>query len=97
MLLQPLVENAIKYAIELRKSGGKICIRAKQLNERLLLEVIDNGQETQNKVSDGFGIGLSNTKARLSAMFNGDFEVKITNAVAGGTTVSISIPFEKKI
>ena len=97
MLLQPLVENAIKYAIELRKSGGKICISAKQINDRLLLQVIDNGQESHDKVSDGFGIGLSNTKARLSAMFNGDFEVNITDTAEGGTMVAISIPFEKKV
>lgn len=95
MLLQPLVENSIKYAIELRKAGGKICISAKQVADRLLIQVADNGQESQGKVSDGFGIGLSNTKARLSAMFNGDYQVNITDADEGGTLVSISIPFEK--
>lgn len=96
MLLQPLVENAIKYAIELRKSGGKIKISAKKSTDRLLIQVVDNGQESQGKVSDGFGIGLSNTKARLSAMFNGDYEVNITDTDEGGTMVSISIPFEKQ-
>lgn len=95
MLLQPLVENAIKYAIELRKSDGKIRISAKQVGERLLIQVADNGQESQGKASNGFGIGLKNTQARLSAMFNGDYEVDITNTSDGGTTVAISIPFEK--
>ncbi|WP_241238723.1 histidine kinase [Colwellia sp. Arc7-635] len=95
MLLQPLVENAVKYAIELRKSGGKIRISAKKVAERLTIEVADNGQESQSKVSDGFGIGLSNTKARLSTMFNGDYDVIISDTEEGGTTVSISIPFEK--
>ncbi|ASP47068.1 sensor histidine kinase [Cognaticolwellia beringensis] len=96
MLLQPLVENAIKYAIELRKSGGKIRISAKKSTDRLLIQVIDNGQESQGKVTDGFGIGLSNTKARLSAMFNGDYEVNITDTDEGGTMVFISIPFDKQ-
>lgn len=95
MLLQPLVENAIKYAIELRKSGGIIRIAAKQLAGRLVIQVADNGQETPVKVSDGFGIGMSNTKARLNAMFGGDYHVDITNTKDGGTLVSISIPYEK--
>jgi sensor histidine kinase YesM len=95
MLLQPLVENAIKYAIELSKVGGTICIKAEKITERLIIKVIDNGQESKNKVSDGFGIGMSNTKARLSAMFNGDYDVNISNIDNSGTTVSISIPFEK--
>ncbi len=95
MLLQPLVENAIKYAIELRKSGGKIRIVAKKVAERLLIQVADNGQETQIKVSDGFGIGMSNTKARLNAMFSGDYHVNISDSDEGGTMVSISIPYEK--
>lgn len=94
MLLQPLVENSIKYAIELRKQGGIIKINARKIADRLLLNVIDNGQEVTQKVSDGFGIGMSNTKARLDAMFNGDYKIDILEG-DDGTTVSISIPFEK--
>ncbi|SEL44510.1 Histidine kinase-, DNA gyrase B-, and HSP90-like ATPase [Colwellia chukchiensis] len=95
MLLQPLVENAIKHAIELRKSGGEIRISAQQVAERLLIEVADNGQQQSAPASDGFGIGLTNTKARLSAMFAGNYHVNIANAEQGGTVVSISIPFEQ--
>jgi len=94
MLLQPLVENSIKYAIELRKQGGVIQINARKVADRLLLNVIDNGQEFTKKVRDGFGIGMSNTNARLDAMFNGDYKIDIIES-HDGTTVSISIPFEK--
>jgi two-component system LytT family sensor kinase len=55
--------------------------------------VIDNGQAISQKVSDGFGIGISNTKARLDAMFNADFKVDINESDGNGTTVFISIPF----
>lgn len=95
MLLQPLVENAIKYAIELRKSGGSIHILAHELDNRLVVQVIDNGQESLVKVSDGFGIGMTNTKERLNAMFSGDFSLDIIKTDVGGTNVSISIPYEK--
>lgn len=95
MLLQPLVENAIKFAIELRKEGGSIIIQAQKVHDRLMLKVIDDGQGLNKKLNEGFGIGMSNTKARLDAMFNGDFDVDLANSENGGATVLISIPFEK--
>jgi len=94
MLLQPLVENAIKYAIEPCKEGGRVCISTQKVDGRLVLMVIDDGQELKKVVSDGFGIGISNTKARLDAMFNSDYNVTITSGDHGGTSVLISIPFE---
>ncbi|XPF94369.1 sensor histidine kinase [Colwellia sp. RE-S-Sl-9] len=95
MLLQPLVENAIKYAIELRKEGGTITIQAKKVNERLVIKVIDDGRELNKKMREGFGIGITNTKARLDAMFNGDFDINLANSEEGGATVLISIPCEQ--
>ncbi|MCJ8319565.1 MAG: histidine kinase [Colwellia sp.] len=96
MLLQPLVENSIKYAIEPRKKAGFITISAKKVNERVLIDVIDNGNGNNEKVThglgNGLGIGMSNTKARLDAMFNGDYEFNIANNNDNGTTVTISIP-----
>jgi len=96
MFLQPLVENSIKYAIELRKKGGIISIEAANVNNKLLLKVIDNGQDLNENVRSGFGIGMSNTKARLDAMFNSDYSVTIDENFNHGTTVSITIPFETK-
>lgn len=93
MLLQPIVENAIKYAIEPRKEKGLIIIKAEMLDDRLLISVIDDGNEAHKKVSKGFGIGISNTKARLDAMFNGDYIVNMVENENQGTKVSISIPF----
>ena len=97
MLLQPLVENAIKYAIESRKEGGCITINAAQRGSRLILHVIDNGDGNKKSVSTGFGIGMSNTKARLDAMFNGDYKVDIAENELNGTTVTISLPFERRV
>jgi len=107
MLLQPLVENAIKYAIEPSKEGGSVFISTQKVLDRLVLLVIDNGKEFTEKSNEGFGIGISNTKARLDTMFNGDYQVTIsrdqhseqstanTNNIKNGTKVYISIPFEK--
>ena len=63
---------------------------------KLLLKVIDNGQDLNENVRSGFGIGMSNTKARLDAMFNSDYSVTIDENFNHGTTVSITIPFETK-
>jgi two-component system LytT family sensor kinase len=95
MLLQPLVENSIKYAIEPRKTAGTIIITARKHEGRLVLHVLDNGDGQNNTVSNGFGIGMSNTKARLNAMFNGNYDIEITDNAQKGTTVAISVPFEK--
>jgi sensor histidine kinase YesM len=93
MLLQPLVENAIKYSIEPRKDKGLITVSAKLAADRLVISVIDEGSAVNNKNIKGFGIGISNTKARLDAMFNGDYQVDMIEHENQGTKVSISIPF----
>jgi len=102
MFLQPLVENAIKYAVEPQKSGGSIYISTQKVKDRLVLNVIDDGKELNEKINEGFGIGISNTKARLEVMFNGDYQVDIgrgkftdkSTETKVGTKVTISIPFE---
>ena len=94
MLLQPLVENSIKYAIEPRKKSGVITITAEKLADRLVIDILDNGNGQNNEVSNGFGIGMTNTEARLDAMFNGDYEMNITKNSNQGTTVTISVPYE---
>lgn len=96
MLLQPLIENAIKYAIEPRKEGGSITISAKKEGQRLILRVLDNGDGITGTVRTGFGIGISNTKARLDAMFNGDYQINVAENQQQGTAVTISVPYEIK-
>mgnify|MGYP000450366586 CR=1 FL=1 len=95
MLLQPLVENAIKFAIEPNKLPGTIIIMAKHECDRLVLKIIDDGEGIKPKSKAGFGIGLTNTKARLDAMFNNNYEINISQGDNKGTEVYISIPFEK--
>ncbi|TYK67474.1 histidine kinase [Colwellia echini] len=92
MLLQPLVENAIKYAIEPRKRGGKITIKATCVNHKLNLQVLDDGHGNNAKAQQGFGIGISNSKARLDAMFNGDYEVHLLSRFEEGVTVEVIMP-----
>jgi two-component system LytT family sensor kinase len=89
-ILQPLVENAIKYGVAPRAAGGNIVIRAYTERQSLMLEVEDDApaQSVQQK---GFGIGLNNTRQRLVALYGAgkNFEL-VRHAV--GTIARIRIP-----
>lgn len=95
MLLQPIVENAIKYAIEPRKEAGFVSIKARVKDKRLHIYVKDDGIGMNEKVSNGFGIGMSNTRKRLDTMFNGDFTITMKDNYSTGTCIFISIPYNQ--
>ena len=89
-ILQPLVENAIKYGVAPRADGGNIVIRAYQGSAGLMLEVEDDAPAgtAQQK---GFGIGLSNTRSRLEALFGEGKHFELVREGAG-TIARICIP-----
>jgi LytS/YehU family sensor histidine kinase len=96
MLLQPIVENSIKHAIEPRKDGGCIVIQVRTNGNRLKLLITDQGKTPGTARRQGFGIGMSNTRARLDAMFGGDFQFSINDDQRGGTSVVIDIPLHRE-
>jgi LytS/YehU family sensor histidine kinase len=89
-LLQPLVENAIKYGVAPRTSGGSIVIRAYAKDDALLLEVEDDAPEALPG-KEGFGIGLSNTRARLETLFGIRQKFELVRA-GTGTIARIRLP-----
>jgi two-component system LytT family sensor kinase len=104
MLLQPLAENAIKYAIAPSESGGTIRVSAQLKDSRLVLSVEDSGSERLGVSSDtlelsesGAGIGLSNTRERLKNLFSNDFELLVTDSPLGGLCFSVAIPATESI
>ena len=104
MLLQPLAENAIKYAIAPSESGGTIRVSAQLKESRLVLSVEDSGSERLGVSSDtlelsesGAGIGLRNTRERLKNLFSNDFELLVTDSPLGGLCFSVAIPATESI
>ena len=104
MLLQPLAENAIKYAIAPSESGGTIRVSAQLKDSRLVLSVEDSGLERLGVSSDtlelsesGAGIGLRNTRERLKNLFSNDFELLVTDSPLGGLCFSVAIPATESI
>ncbi|HRE16362.1 MAG TPA: sensor histidine kinase, partial [Rhodocyclaceae bacterium] len=90
MLLQPLVENAIQHGIEPQVAGGRIDITATQQAAGLDIEVRDTGAGFGDE--PGNGIGLSNIRARLAALFGEAGHLEIAEHVDGGVLATLRIP-----
>jgi len=94
LLLQPLVENAIRHGISKTESGGAIVVSSTRVNGRLHIEVSDNGPGFQNGfASSSSGIGLKITRERLQALYGTDHDFQVHSAPGSGTAVVIDIPF----
>lgn len=102
LLLQPLIENAIKYAIAPMENGGIISLNVEKNDNRLSITMCDNGpglNETGEKPiydEKSSGVGLANTKNRLKELYPSDHNIDIKNREEGGVKISIDIPFELK-
>jgi sensor histidine kinase YesM len=97
LILQPIVENAIRHGIAEQESNGRIEIRASRRNGWLQLQVRDNGSGIPTSSPDQFkqGIGLKNTKARLEQHFGAEHRFELVNSDSGGLEVLIAIPFRE--
>jgi two-component system, LytTR family, sensor kinase len=96
MLLQPLVENAIRHGIERRVSGGTIAVSATAVGEQLQIHVLDNGVGVPRnwRMENATGLGLRVTRERLEALYPECSEDAFTirRRETGGTEVAIRIP-----
>jgi signal transduction histidine kinase len=96
LILQPIVENAVRHGIAPYGCGGEIAVRAARENERLLLTVEDSGPGILVERLDApapAGLGLANTRARLSQLYGTARHLTLENLSGGGFQVRIEIPF----
>ena len=93
LLLQPLVENAIRHGIEPQAKPGQVRLLARRVDDQLRLEVRDNGVGLPQGGLEAEGVGLANTRARLQQLYGDDQKIEFANAADGGLVVSVSIPF----
>jgi hypothetical protein len=94
LILQPLVENAIRHGINIRPDAGIVQIRATVENEILRIQVSDDGPGLDHTFKKG--IGLTNTEARLKQLYGSAHKFELTNQPAGGLLVTIEIPFNDR-
>jgi signal transduction histidine kinase len=95
LLLQPLVENAIRHGIAPKIAGGRVEIAAAREDDRLRLVVRDNGRGLAADTLDAFntGVGLSNTRSRLQHLYGDRHHFDFQRPPGGGLAVSVTIPF----
>jgi two-component system LytT family sensor kinase len=91
LVLQPIVENAIRHGISERRDSGQILISAHRDNGRLVMRVQDDGIGINGAHEER--VGLSNTRARLQTLYGNDHELKLEPAPGGGTLATVSIPY----
>lgn len=98
LLLQPLVENAVKHALEPTRKDTLIRIDARRAGDQLHLVVADNGSGPVDTGSQtaGHGIGLKNTRARLQELYGGDHFFSIERGSQGGCVVTIKLPYHEQ-
>jgi len=98
MLLQPLVENAVKHGLAGRERGGCVAVAARRDGEWLALEVRDDGvglAAAAARGAPGAGIGTANTRARLAQLYGDAHALEIAPADGGGTRVSLRLPWHE--
>jgi hypothetical protein len=95
LLLQPLVENAIRHGVGRRQAPGRIEIQAARRGERLDLRIRDNGPGLNGEAETALrsGVGLANTAARLEQLYPGRHRFDVGNRAEGGFEVALEIPF----
>lgn len=94
MLLQPLVENAVRHGIEPKLAGGEISIRSRIDAGELSIEVADTGVGlgTASEFLPAAGTGLANVSARLATLFGDTGRLTLTSNTDGGATATLTLP-----
>jgi LytS/YehU family sensor histidine kinase len=96
LILQPLVENAIKHGIAKRAKGGTIRVAGARDNDQIRLSVYNDGPNLPAAWdSTGGGIGLSNLRARLEILYGSGFALVLRNMNAGGVEALVLLPLRE--
>ncbi len=90
-VLQPLVENAFRHGLALKQTAGRVAVRAVRDDGDLVLTVRDNGHGPVNAVREG--VGLTNTRARLTQLYGARQRLALTAPEGGGALVEVRIPY----
>jgi two-component system, LytTR family, sensor kinase len=94
MIIQPLVENAVKHGIGSRLDGGRIVIRARRGLGSAIIEIEDNGKgfPGKDRPENGLGIGLSNVNERLMVIYGAQYQLQLESDPERGTVARVEIP-----
>jgi LytS/YehU family sensor histidine kinase len=98
LLLQPLVENAIRHGIAPRVQGGRLVIRARRAGPRLEVRIEDDGPGLAEDfpVRSRTGLGLANTRARLEGLYGAAHQFDLSRRPEGGVAATLTIPYHEE-
>ena len=91
LVLQPLVENAFRHGLALMQTVGRVAVRVVRDDGDLVLTVRDNGHGPAKEVREG--VGLANTRARLTQLYGARQRLALTAAEGGGALVEVRFPY----
>lgn len=94
LLIQPLVENAIRHGLEPKLDGGVLTVRARRHNDRLSIDVIDTGRGLQ--AQSGSGVGLKNVQQRISALYGERGSFVLNENAPSGVTATLNLPLKEE-
>jgi Histidine kinase len=94
MMLQSLVENAIKHGLEPRPEGGAVSVAAEVLHGKLSVTVADTGVGFGRAATGGTGTGLESIRERLKLIYGAEAELRIADNPPHGTCVTIVVPYK---
>jgi two-component system LytT family sensor kinase len=95
LLLQPLVENAVRHGVSKTSAPVRIELKSCLRNSSLELQVCDNGPGVSGETS-GSGVGLSNTRARLEQLYGERQSLRLDDLAGGGTVATVLIPYHSE-
>jgi sensor histidine kinase YesM len=93
MMLQTLVENAVKHGLEPKPEGGRLSLKAEIVHGKLAVTVSDTGLGFGRAATAGTGVGLANIRERLQLLYGAKGSLTITEKPGGGTVATIAVPY----
>ena len=94
MMVQTLVENAIKHGLEPKPEGGRLSLKAEVVHGKLTVSVADTGLGFGRAATAGTGVGLANIRERLQLLYGPKASLTITENPGGGTRVTLAVPYK---
>jgi signal transduction histidine kinase len=94
MMIQTLVENAIKHGLEPKPEGGTLQVKAEIVHGRLQVTVADTGLGFGKAATSGTGVGLANIRERLQLLYGPKASLSVAENPPGGTVVTITVPYK---
>src|SRR5262249_14889311 len=96
LLLQPLVENAVRHGVARSAGAGKVRLRAFRDGDRLAIEVWNDGPGPPADAAARAGTGLRTTRGRLASLYGDEQELALVAAPSGGALAGVSVPFHTR-